>query len=677
MSKLFEYYLVDGKGRSYKVDSDHVVTVSSLPVSQRYTPDGWQEKSVQWGRNVRWPGVFRSFTTSFRFLKDGAYILRYLYYGTKGIQSECNLVILKQNTRTGVYEDYYVGALDFSQKDDQPDWFEVNVMERGLPELLNAYDDTVYEIQIDVPEALPVKMNGITLKAGASYAIQEGEAANGSSLIGCLFINSEGTFRDITFNTTYSFISGDDIPPVAPDSGDYVIRNDGPTQTFTLHFKYTVSWKFLGFHDVIFTKSNGSTFVSQEFVYRSPRGEGLTVDVDFTESVTLEQGQRLFISAASVANNDRYLYQPGGTLGIKMDYRYRETTVKCLRASYVFQQLTSKITSSRYQAASSLLDTEAFDYVMTCGDAIRGIAGAKIKTSLNDFITSYNTRFNCGLGIEGGKAILEKERYYFRDNVIINLGEVAKLRSKPAADRLFNAIKIGWPNQTYDGVNGRDEFNTTHLYTSSITRVQKTLDLTSVYRADCYGIEDLRINLADKNTTDSDSDNDVFIVNIASDGAGGYILNRPAFDNITGLISPSTVFNILLSPKRCLLEHGYSLHCGLDKQDDTYLVFQTTDKNADLSTTLNGVTIKESANVLVGALSPALSYPEELEFDCEVPVNVKEVIEADPFGQVGLLWEGKPLYGHIYEVGQQPAMNQPQTWKLLASKNTDMTHLIR
>lgn len=678
MSEMFRYYLVNGLGQSYKLSPDHVVTLSSLPVKQRYTPDGWQDKAVRWGRNIRWPGVMRSFTTPFRFVKDGAYILRYIYYGTKGIQSECYLLIQIQDPRTGVYEEWYTGALDFSQKNDQRDYFEVNVMESGLPEFLNANDDTVYEIPVDVPDALEVKADGTILKANASYVIQEGESTGNFTLLGCLFTNSEGTFRDILFNTQNNFIADNiNVPPVSPDSTDYLIRNDGPAQIFNFHFKYQVKRPDTpGLYTIYFDISNGSSFVIETIPFTQNIGVGELLDIDLELPVTLQQGERLFVSVGNAGVAGHYVYSPGGTLDITFDYRFRETTVKCLRGSYVFNELVKKITNGKYQGASTLLNNEAFDFVLTCVDAIRGLPGAKIKTSLNDFVDSYNVPFCVGLGIEGGKAILEKENYYFRNTVIASLGEVANLRSKPATDRLFNAVKIGWPNPDINDVNGRYEFNTTHFYTTSITKVQKTLEKVSVYRSDCYGFESLRINLTGKTTTDSESDNDVFMLNIVSDGTGGYILNRPAFTSITG-VPTDTVFNVLLAPAFCLRAHGYSLRCGLDKQESEYLVFQTADKNSDLSTTLNGITVKQNANVMVGSLEAPLSYPEELEFDCEVPGNIKQIMEADPYGLIEILSDGKPFYGHIMDASQQPAMNPAQTFKTLASTATDMTQLIR
>ncbi len=60
MNKDFRYYIVDDQGRSYYVDDNGSVVVSSIPRDLNYTPDGWMDKSVGYGRSTKFPGVVRS-----------------------------------------------------------------------------------------------------------------------------------------------------------------------------------------------------------------------------------------------------------------------------------------------------------------------------------------------------------------------------------------------------------------------------------------------------------------------------------------------------------------------------------------------------------------------------------------------------------------------------------------
>jgi hypothetical protein len=163
------------------------------------------------------------------------------------------------------------------------------------------------------------------------------------------------------------------------------------------------------------------------------------------------------------------------------------------------------------------------------------------------------------------------------------------------------------------------------------------------------------------------------MVNIT--GNGPYVLNRPAYDSITGITSPD-VFNVELSPKRCLIEHGSSLHIGLDRQDTQFLVYQTQDKNPNLSTTMGGVTITESANYQIVNLAAPLFLPHLFEFDTEVPLNLVDLVEADPYGKFFFTWEGNKYYGYINDCSQQPSMNPAQTFKLLAGRGNNMMNLV-
>jgi hypothetical protein len=119
---------------------------------------------------------------------------------------------------------------------------------------------------------------------------------------------------------------------------------------------------------------------------------------------------------------------------------------------------------------------------------------------------------------ENQNIFIEKLDYAFRQQVAFDLGEVDNLEIQPAEPYIYNTIKTGYRNQTYDKVNGLDEFNVTQQWQTDIKRVSKELDLTSPVRADMYGIELTRIELYGKKTTDSSSDNDTFMLDCVKGG---------------------------------------------------------------------------------------------------------------------------------------------------------------
>lgn len=671
----FLYFIADANYRTYAVDADgNVVTTPSLRFLGN-TPDGWQEAALQYARNGSYFGMFRTFTVPLGFVNDGAKIVRYLYY-IYGIEAVGNLGIAKLDRADYRHKKYYHGTLNFSKITDSKDKAEIEVTEGGLSMMIKANEATVYEIPLDVPEAVEFVHDGLTLKGSASYVIQSGDYPHGTAYIGMLATTTEGTVKDVVFNTVYNFIDlGGGAPP--PGSLDFLAANYG-VAPITLNFDiaysvrnsdgdqtYIVSW--LKSDGVINT--GGATLLNTTLTEE-------TINPHLVFSVTLNPGERMFLYQFGSSGVSHAIYGDNGTGKITFDYRYRSTNIKALRPAYVFSQLISKITDGQFTTSSALLSATAKDFVLTCGDAIRGIAGAKIKTSLKDFFSSYNTRFNIGLGNKDEVAVIEQKQAFYTPDVIVDLGEISDLQITPASDYLYNTLKIGWPAQDYDDVNGKDEFNNTHNYTTPVKRLSKELDLTAPYRCDPYGIEFTRINLEDKVTTDNEADNDVFIINIAEDGDGGYILNRPAYSEITGVAAGNSIYNVELSPKRCLEAHGNYLHIGMDKLDDGKLTFQTTEKNAALVTILNGKTYQENADVVIGALAPKLFLPVQFQFDCKVPVNIVDLIEANPYGKVQFSWNGNIYRGYIVEASQQPATDAQQTFKLIASTDNDMTKLI-
>src|SRR5688572_4912514 len=134
--KRWLYFLTDKTGQSYNLDRG-VVVRSGVPEPLENTPDGWQDKTVNFSRNTKYFGLWRSFSIPLKFVTEGKKILRYIFY-TFGIEAICNLVILKLDPATWKHKDFYIGEVDFSKFTDESDYSTVNIMEGGLVKLLKA-----------------------------------------------------------------------------------------------------------------------------------------------------------------------------------------------------------------------------------------------------------------------------------------------------------------------------------------------------------------------------------------------------------------------------------------------------------------------------------------------------------------------------------------------------------
>jgi hypothetical protein len=676
--KDFIYFLLDENNNSYYAYGDTALLSASLKPLE-FTPDGWKKVQIQNQRNQTYFAIDRSFTVPLEYVKDGAQILKYIYYNF-GVEAKVYMSICEQRlffdaTNYGFYYTLlYRGEIDLANFKQDSTKVTVNIMEGGIPKLIKAYENTKYEIPVDVPEAVDILMDGVELKNTASYSVVEGQFTGAgllSHFVPILFLNKEGATSGILFDSeTFG------------ELGQRIMRNEsGSSIAFFLFgsVKFKIEYAADKYQLRIMKKKADNSF---EVLFDSGVlnvSNNVDYEIPFALTITIADNEELFFDARDMANasppnqpNLKMTYYPTD-IKLEFDFIYRNTTIKALRPLYVFQQLISKMSEGAYVPESTFLDGNK-DIVVTCGDAIRGIEGAVIKTSLRDFFTSYNSDFGIGMGMIGNTLRLEEKGYWVQYDDFIDLGEVSKMKVSPATDLLINNIKIGTPNQDYDDVNGKQEFNTTHEYSAPITRIAKDLNLISVYRKDCYGIEFTRLNLDGKTTTDNDSDNDVFMIQI-EDGPqldGTWKLDRFLNATASGLLTPSTVFNLYLTPARGIRRNGNYIRSLFYKLEHKYLKFQTTDKND--AVVAGGIT--EDADIEIASLDPALFSCNYLEFETKVPFNLFEILNASPLKAFAGTWAGFSFVGIPDKISVQPGDNAAQTFKLLASPDTNLLTLI-
>jgi hypothetical protein len=698
----FIYFLFDENNNSYYQYGDTVLLSASLKPLE-FTPDGRKKIQIQNQRNGTYFAIDRSFTLPLDYVKDGAQILKHIYYNY-GVEAKVFMSICEQRlyfdaTHYGFYYTLlYRGEIDLAQLKHDGTKVTVNIMEGGMVKFVKAYENTKYEIPVDVDEAVNVYMDGVELKQGAEFIVLDSavDDLNGNHSVPLELIGQE------TIDINIKSVERVQLGGGGPGDQNQKLYDDqlwffmpSTTNDISIEWDFFMTASlapgippnplvqlFLAIRQIDETGFSHSQTILNQFngptnAYRKNHFIGQATVTPVQPGL----GFYLFMGINIVGDTgDRavsFFYDNQEPFEFKITdatYRYRPTTIKALRPAYVFQQLISKITGGTFTAQSDYLTNEINDVVVTCGDAIRGITGAKIKTSLRDFFTSFNSHFGLGMGMMGSTLRLEPKSFWVQYTDFIDLGEVSKMKVYPASDLLINNIKVGTPNQEYDDVNGKQEFNTTHEYSAPITRVAKDLNLVSVYRADCYGIEFTRLNLDGKSTTDNDSDNDVFMIQIEDDPQpdGTWKLDRFLNAGATGLLTPSTVFNLYLTPARALRRNGGYIRSLFYKLEHKYLTFQTTDKNDQV--VAGGIT--ENADVQIVSLDPALFSCNYLEFETKVPVDTLELLKANPLKAFAGTWAGFSFVGIPDKVSVQPGDNGAQTFKLLASPTTDLTQLI-
>jgi hypothetical protein len=779
----FQYFITDNEGRSFFRRPNGTVGVTPAYTPLKSTPDGWQEVSIKFGRSEQKAGVYRAYTVPIKAVEDGGLILKHIYY-TYGVNFKCYLVIAKFNRTTDIYDPYFISAIDLTKFLDANYGATVTVLEGGLVKLIKANGNTSYEFPLDVPEAVTLVHDGIELVGNRRYLANNGGSVDlrRSHVAGLIELEGEG--NDFTFGskgTTRTDITDNDGPSIAA-TGQWFLQasvTGNVKFTFDLNIRVTRTNEapapspavdlFVQLH-----VQQGNTIVSATTVYSvsgitnvyGPNillGKLHTIAGTFT--VNVPAGAQVYLVTTvgpidsvlgDVNSLIDYVSNESNFLAVEFLSRYPRSRMKVLRPEYVFKKLIEKISGGLFGAESVVLRDQLKDFVITSGDGVRGLEGAVLKTSLNDFLKSYDSSFALDMGVSDTLAIIEPLKYFYADNYLIDLsavGDVNNLQISAAEQYFFTEIHVGSPTDTYDDVNGRNEPNTTFRFTTPFKGTDNILDKVSVYNKDAYGIEIQRINLSGKLTTDSESDNKVYMINIAPVSFTGSMvfsaldttyfinvltrfesvfpgslititnsvsnngtytvvavnqfgttteiivaepvvaeagtnvtitsneaaLNRPEFDAISGLISPDTMYNLLLSPKRALLAHGPFIRSGLDLEDANALVFQRADKNDKMVTTLDGVTIAEKADVPIGSLGAKLFRPHLFKFDTQVPLNLVQIMELSPsvkYGKVKFSWRGNVYYGYILDAGQVPQLNPAQSWTLLCAPETNLLPLI-
>jgi hypothetical protein len=697
IGKEWLYYIIDENGLSYYVENG-VVKTGNIPNPINLTPDGWQDIMIQWERNMKYAGTQRNFTGSLGFVGDGAQILRYINFNNN---FEVKIYLLIQKKRLEitndeyafVYRFFYKGDLDFSSysQSDINEGFKVtmNIMDGGFNKYLKAYNNVTYEVPCnkDTPGAVPVWMDGIEFYNKFNFILPDFyNNVDFQFAMPLTFVNQEGdSFGIYTASQQMERINiGDEATYCADSDNEFFLSIKPVTVRVTATIVYTNQDDYPIYFTHVIRTSLGNVYTLHKDSDTSPlmisAGQTVTRNIDL--SIPLAVNEKAFVilwhqidpifpGKLSAVSND---------FSVEVNSTIDPTLCYCLRPNDLFKSLVDNMTTNQYEIYSQLL-TDRSHIVHTCGNAIRGFDDAVIKTSFDDFFTTRSVIDAAGLNVnEDLKTVLiETRKSYFDTSNPIDLGLIKNLKISVAKDFIFNLLKVGYPEQTYDSVNGKNEFNNTSQFTDIITRIAKELDLLSESRADGYGIETLRMDYFNRDSVDSSSDNDNFVINIEDEPRedGYYHLRRASYVSITGVISPNTIFNIEdLTPKRLLLTNGDFIHSCLYNFGGTDLTFQTTEKNALLSTDNFGVTITENANVPIDSLAPAYFIPVQFDFETKVPFDLVELLTNDPNRCFKFTYNGIVYTGFNMKVGIAPNDNKSQSFTLLSTVDNDLKKLI-
>jgi hypothetical protein len=699
------YYYVDSIG-------DVLTTFTKTPIN--FAPKGWKEMKLKWERGYTYYGVFTNYTNPFEFTEDGAKILRWLYY-TLGIENESEILIEKHTltVATWGYADYYKGDLDFSRFLDKKNYVVVECMEGGLMAEIKAKESTLYEIPIEQnPDVIYVRMDGIDLVANAQWVGITGEKS----------IEYSATSRlpamanvDLVNKGTNLYLNYRDNINLAGGEFKYFVRNKSTTVTQDITLNHSFNYNLFidgsapasGYFTLwYYIYDQDNLQVSDINIYTSPAALAPASSATYlgthTTTISLQPNHsilyvaRVYVSPGVFMPYTEWLVtQLGSTIDLNLLNKVQPTYIPAIRPITLGQNLIDKITTG-YTFISDQCTTYE-NYVVTSGDALRGLSNSVAKTNFEDLFNAYNCMFSVAFRHDPIllKAFMDTKASVFDYlTTPYQLGEVASFEVMPLTSEMFAKLDIGYDPQNYDEINGKEEFNTKYTFQSQMKRVTNTLNLVSPYRADMYGIELTRANLDGKKEADNETDNDVFWLDIEDTSAGtvpsGYPgAGQPYYDLYrddptyiqAGLMSPTTAFNLRLSPKRRMNEHGYMIKSVLYPNLSQILTFASSAKTTDGGVGLewdNGSQVyneKDSEQVSDLIDSPYF-YPVLFKIKVKIPQNILSVLNTNPYRRMSFIYKGLTLYGFLVEMSDMPAFPQEQEYRLLCSTDNTLTDLI-
>ena len=606
----------------------------------------WDDVEMSFKRGD-YDGVVRSFSTKFEFT-NGAYSLLLKEYLSNYLNSSATLVFYTRNNSWLLNEKFRC-ALDYSTFSYNDTTCEINAVDNSLASLIKAKKGTQYEYPVkEIKESQPLDYDRLLMNSDIKWSIPSDAEEPNVSHVMTAYPNAYYTIpfymlgqpeiatKDIVevFDTAENrFESTESL------FGEYLFKNISDrdlTIRIKVKFSVFITYQRPGVSFPIYIRLSSYNENSKELkiYYQSATIQTFnpyTVDID--ENLKISPGEMINFNIALAKSDPIYQNFPVNfkfnsldtPLNISFSERGKSVKIDCISPKVLLNRLLRSITDKNNVTGEIATGVdERLDMAMIVpAESIRGLPNAKIYTSYIKFANWMSAEFGFVPVIGDEKVTFVHRDTLFQDTEIKDLQDsTSDLEYNVNAGLVYSGVKVGYDKQDYDSVNGRDEFRFTNEYTTGITLTDNVLELVSPYRADAYGMEFLAEKRGE-DTTDSDSDNDIFFVGASLDGEK-YKLVRDGY-TISGVISPSTMFNAMYS-QRFMIEAN-ARYIGAFANA---LEFTSSDGNSDV--TINGVS--ERSSIVLGNKLFTVGELSVKTGDLEIPSDLTGYIRVEKNGHI-------------------------------------------
>lgn len=635
-------------------------------ISYEATDDlkNWDDFELAYKRSD-YDGVLRSFSTKFEFV-NRSYNLLKEEYSKNYLSSSAGIAFYKRNNSWN-WDKVFQCALDFSSYSDDGYTISINAIDDTLAAIIKAKRNIQYEYLVSELKPQSLYYDGLKFQYEAKYVSGGTTVEDDANLQYIQFhgaLQAEGGTRPATVSFPVYILDNSELPK--RDSPlvftDEPFTTDGSVQIFAealsnIDITLKLSFSFYvtadnahgtAYADVVLFVKRANGDLARFGVWRHIAGNIPTI-VSELINISLNSGDSigmdlLLYNSATPITMTWTTYLRDFSLSVNFQSRINPVNIDVLLLTTVAEKLLESMTDS------SDYSVDIYNYVpggitrsrlSSCfimpAESARNLPNAKLYTSFKKFCEFMEAEFGYVLVVEGNNVTFIHRYALFDNYVVKDLSDQINDYEYSVNSSLVNtSVKVGYDKQDYDSINGRDEFRFTNEFSTGLKLTDNTLSFISPYRADAYGIEFL-VQKRGEDTTDNDSDNDVFIVGCqyaTSAENGNLLLDRPySPSQLLGLISPDTMFNIEYSP-RFMLEanKAYIGACT------NMLKFTSSDGNS---------------NVSIAGIKETDDFPidNRLFTVGEVDVETSEVdIPSNLSGLISLDYNGEAVHGYIKEM---------------------------
>lgn len=573
------YLFIYDENRNYyraiqQNDGTYAITSSTQPYPLTHLPVNIKNSALEFATNQKYFSLTRSISYPLDFIKDGAAILRNFYHLGKGSEAKVYLTIIEWNGNLGHYEPSYNGKFDFSQKSEDPKAgiFTVPTVDDSVWGLLSQRDDVEYSIECNAtnPKAVRIMMDGVTLINRYTFQTVQAPISAISQdtfhMIPFVLVNQDGDSAGIitknqtfaTFGTTQlgTVVNGVVVPPDALYFFGTSHALQGVVISGTLQFTWSTLYIQSGGIVVYFCSSKGKQYKVVDLPSSGGLVIGQTYTFDFEFTWDLEVAEQLYYVVALSDNAaNKFTIVPIVTnTTIRTVTRMQPTVIWGVRAIDVVKDIVNQATDSRYTINSDFL-TNAKGFVITSGDAIRGLQNAKVYSSFEDFFKTFDAISFMALKSVNGDLFMEKaiSVYTNTSSLIVDIGEAIDVTLTPAMEYFANEVVVGSPKQDYRHPSGRLEFNSTNTFSLPMHNSKKKIEFVSKYRLGCYDIQFLMLDYQGGSTEDNSGDKSVYVIDVADELVSA-IEEVETFENINVVVAP--LEPIIKSPRNNDIIHS-------------------------------------------------------------------------------------------------------------------------